>query len=87
MKLKHLTRLTLPLILLLGSQAAIAEEGRYQAYWNGKSYMILDTDRGNMWTFYGDTMVYNGRLDGNDFESPEKASIWKQSHGKWVKQK
>lgn len=86
MKLTRFTRYALAL-LVLSSTAAIADEGRYQAYWNGKSYMILDTDRGNMWTFYGDTLVYNGRLDGDDFESPDKASIWKQNLGKWVKQK
>ena len=86
MKLTRFTRYALAL-LALSSTAAIADEGRYQAYWNGKSYMILDTDRGNMWTFYGDTLVYNGRLDGDDFESPDKASIWKQNLGKWVKQK
>lgn len=79
-------RFLLPL-LLLTSSAALADEGRYQAYWNGKSYMILDTDRGNMWTFYGDTLVYNGRINGDEFDSPKKASIWKQNLGKWVKQK
>jgi len=86
MKITRYTRFILPLLLLVSS-AAVADEGRYQAYWNGKSYMILDTDRGNMWTFYGDTLVYNGRLNGDDFDSPDKASIWKQNLGKWVKQK
>jgi len=73
--------------LILFSSAVIAGAGRYQAYWNGKSYLILDTDDGNMWTFYGDTLLYNGRLKGDDFKSPDKATLWKQSHGKWIKQK
>ncbi len=86
MKLNRFARYALA-FLIISSTAAIADEGRYQAYWNGKSYMILDTDHGNMWTFYGDTLVYNGRIDGDDFDSPDKASIWKQNLGKWVKQK
>ena len=61
-----------------------ADEGRYQAYWNGKSYFILDTDHGHMWNYFGDTIQYNGRIDGDDFVSPIKAKIWQQSHGKWV---
>lgn len=70
--------------LLLQSTASIAGEGRYEAYWNGKSYLILDSDHGHMWVYYGDTMQYNGRIDGDDFKSPEKAKIWQQSHGKWI---
>lgn len=73
---------------LLGATAlsapVLADEGRYQAYWNGKSYMILDTDHGHMWNYYGDTIQYNGRIDGDNFVSPTKAKIWQQSHGKWV---
>ena len=81
-----LTRLCLTTIagLMLISTSAFAGEGRYQAYWNGKSFFILDTDHGHMWNYYGDTLQYNGRIDGNDFSSPEKAKIWQQSHGKWV---
>lgn len=81
-----LTRLCFAAIagLMLISTSVIAGEGRYQAYWNGKSFFILDTDHGHMWNYYGDTLQYNGRIDGNDFASPEKAKIWQQSHGKWV---
>ena len=86
MNLTTLSRILLA-ALFFCSSATLAGEGRYQAYWNGKSYLILDTDDGNMWTFYGDTLLYNGRLKGDDFKSPDKATLWKQSHGKWVKQK
>ena len=47
--------------------------------------MILDSDKGYMWTYYGDTIMYNGRIDGDNFKSPEKTKIWQQSHGKWIK--
>lgn len=70
--------------LALATTSLMAGEGRYQAYWNGKSYFILDTDHGHMWNYYGDTLQYNGRIEGNDFTSPEKARIWQQSHGKWI---
>jgi len=87
MKMKKLFRYAIPALLLITATcSSFADEGRYQAYWNGKSYLILDTDRGYMWSYYGDTIMYNGRIDGNDFDSPDKATIWKQSHGKWVKQ-
>ena len=59
--------------ILLGSNAVLADEGRYQAHWNGKSYLILDSDHGHMWTYYGDSIQYNGRIDGDDFQSPEKS--------------
>jgi hypothetical protein len=72
--------------LLVFSTSLYAGEGRYQAYWNGKNYLILDTDNGHMWAYFGDTMMYNGRIDGNDFISPEKPKIWVQKHGKWVQQ-
>lgn len=72
--------------LLFVTTSVSAGEGRYQAYWNGKNYLILDTDNGHMWTYFGDTMMYNGRIDGNDFVSPEKPKIWNQKHGKWVQQ-
>jgi len=83
MKSRTLLTYILP-ALLLASTVTIADEGRYQAYWNGKSYMILDTDRGHMWTYFGDTIMYNGKLDGDDFKSPSKTKIWQQSHGKWI---
>ena len=70
--------------LMFASGPLLAGEGRYQAYWNGKSFFILDTDHGHMWNYYGDTLQYNGRIDGNDFTSPEKAKIWQQSHGRWI---
>jgi len=65
------------------STSVQAGEGRYQAHWNGKSYLILDSDHGHMWTYFGDSISYNGRIDGDDFESPAKAKIWTQSHGTW----
>ena len=71
-------------IAMMSLGSAHADEGRYQAYWNGKSYMILDSDHGHMWTYFGDTIMYNGRIDGDNFQSPEKTKIWTQSHGKWV---
>lgn len=71
--------------VLLSSNALLADEGRYQAHWNGKSYLILDSDHGHMWTYFGDSIQYNGRIDGDDFQSPEKSTIWQQSHGKWIK--
>ena len=84
MKSKKLLTFVLP-ALLLASSVTLADEGRYQAYWNGKSYMIMDSDRGHMWTYFGDTIMYNGKIDGDDFKSPEKTKIWQQSHGKWIK--
>ena len=83
MKFKN-TALTIMATAALISGTALAEEGRYQAFWNGKSYLILDTDHGHMWNYYGDTLQYNGRIDGDDFDSPERARIWQQSHGKWI---
>ena len=68
------------------SVSAQADEGRYQAHWNGKSYLILDTDNGHMWTYRGDTMLYNGRIAGNDFKPPSATKIWQQKHGKWERQ-
>ena len=73
-------------LLLTASTSVIAAEGRYQAYWNGKNYLIMDTSKGHMWAYFGDTLMYNGRLDGDEFDTPEKISIWNQKHGKWVKQ-
>ncbi len=86
MMLKMKTLFTTALaLLLIASFSSYASSGRYQAYWNGKSYLILDTDNGHMWNFFGNTLQYNGRLDGNDFKSPDEAKIWTQSHGKWIK--
>ncbi len=69
--------------MLTAFSSAQAGEGRYQAHWNGKSYLILDTDSGHMWTFHGNSMLYNGRIDGGEFEPPEEPKIWQQNHGKW----
>ena len=77
---------TLMAAMILSTGSAWAGEGRYQAYWNGKNYLILDTDNGHMWAFYGDTMMYNGKIDGDDFVSPNEPKIWTQKHGKWVQQ-
>lgn len=83
MIIKKILAFALP-VLFIASPVTIADEGRYQAYWNGKSYMILDTDRGHMWTYFGDTIMYNGKIDGDNFQSPDKTRIWQQSHGKWI---
>lgn len=83
-KLKFLTAL-MSCAVVLNSASLIADEGRYQAHWNGKSYLILDSDHGHMWTYHGDSIQYNGRIDGDDFQSPDKSTIWQQSHGKWIK--
>ena len=63
-----------------------AGEGRYQAHWNGKSYLILDTDNGHMWTYHGDSILYNGRIDGNEFDPPKESQIWQQKRGNWARQ-
>ena len=73
--------------VLIGTSSVQSAEGRYQAEWNGKYYLIMDTDRGHMWTFQGDSMIYNGRIDGDEFEPPIEAQIWQQSHGKWTRRK
>jgi hypothetical protein len=65
------------------TSTAVADEGRYQAHWNGKSYLILDTDNGHIWTYRGDSILYSGRIDGSDFKPPEKVKIWQQKYGKW----
>lgn len=77
-------------LLTIGSMvtsASLADEGRYQAHWNGKSYLIMDTDDGHIWTYYGDSILYSGRIDGSNFKPPEKVKIWQQKHGKWEKNK
>jgi len=83
MKRKLVAQLTTLLAFAFFSHSALADEGRYQAHWNGKSYLILDSDAGHMWTYYGDSIIYNGRIKGDEFESPDKAKIWSQSHGIW----
>jgi hypothetical protein len=84
----RLKLITLALVTSLGMafSNAHADEGRYQAYWTGKYFMILDSDDGNIWSYFGDQIMYNGRIDGEDFQSPEKTKIWNLSHGKWVRQ-
>ena len=83
---KKLTLSAFVAISLFNIGALQASEGRYQAYWNGKSYLILDTDNGHMWAYHGDSMLYNGRIDGDEFEPPKQSNIWQQKHGKWVRQ-
>ena len=75
------------IISLLTFTSGQAAEGRYQAHWNGKTYLILDSDNGHMWTYSGTSMLYNGRIDGDEFEAPETPKIWQQNHGRWTKQK
>jgi len=83
---KKLALSTFIAISLLSLGTSQASEGRYQAQWNGKSYLILDTDNGHMWTFHGDSILYNGRIDGDEFVPPKQPTIWQQNHGKWIKQ-
>lgn len=73
-------------ILSLNPGTLLASEGRYQAHWNGKSYLILDSDNGHMWVYHGDSILYNGRIDGDEFEPPKGSKIWKQNHGNWTRQ-
>ena len=75
--------LTLTLITFLIATAGQADEGRYQAHWNGKYFLIVDTDKGHLWTYHGNTMLYNGRVVGDEFEPPEKPQIWEQKHDTW----
>ena len=77
--------LTAGSILTSVTSTVQADEGRYQAHWNGKSYLILDTDNGHIWTYHGDSILYSGRISGSDFNPPEKVKIWQQKHGKWEK--
>lgn len=88
MKLINKASLLALTLLTIGSivtSTASADEGRYQAHWNGKSYLILDTDDGHIWTYYGDSILYSGRINGSDFKPPEKVKVWQQKHGKWEK--
>jgi len=77
--------LTVLLISIGFSQAAIAAE-RYQAHWNGNEYLILDSSQGHMWTYKKGNLVYNGQLDGDEFEPPARPQIWNQFRGKWTQQ-
>ncbi len=70
--------------LLSGSNPAFAGENRYQAHWNGKTYLIVDSDDGHIWTFSNDSMIYNGQVDGDQFNPPETPQIWQQKHGRWT---
>ncbi len=71
-------------ILLLSISAAHAASNRYQAHWNGKSYLIVDSDDGHIWTYRNDSMIYNGQIDGDTFTPPESPQIWQQNHGRWT---
>lgn len=82
---KTISQFVLAIILVVVSSLSLAASGRYQAHWNGKSYLIVDTDKGHLWTYHGDSVLYNGRIDGDEFEPPEEAQIWQQKHGKWSK--
>lgn len=73
------------LLATLFSSAALASANRYQAIWNGKSYLIIDSDNGHLWTFRGNSMIYNGQVDGDEFNPPELPQIWQLKHGKWKK--
>ena len=83
---KRIAVCTVISILMFSANTLQASEGRYQAHWNGKSYLILDTDNGHMWAFHGDSLLYNGRIDGDEFEPPKQSNIWQQKHGKWLRQ-
>ena len=84
-KMTMFAALTLTLTTLLIATPGQASEGRYQAHWNGKSFLIVDSKNGNLWTYHGNTMRYNGRIDGDEFEPPESTQIWEQKHGKWTR--
>lgn len=73
------------LLTVVFSSASYAAANRYQAIWNGKTYLIIDSDNGHMWTFRGNSMIYNGQVDGDEFNPPEVPQIWQLKHGKWTK--
>ena len=73
------------LVTILFSATSFASANRYQAIWNGKSYLIIDSDNGHLWTFRGNSMIYNGQVDGDEFNPPEVPQIWQLKHGKWKK--
>lgn len=81
---KRLT-LTATLVACLLSSSAFAGENRYQAHWNGKSYLIIDSDDGHLWTLRNDSMIYKGQVDGDQFIPPKSPQVWQQLHGKWSK--
>ncbi|MBL7003805.1 MAG: hypothetical protein ISR69_07265 [Gammaproteobacteria bacterium] len=83
--MKKIIITTLAILTLLLSTTSFAGSGRYEAIWNGKSFLIVDSEDGHIWTFRGDTMIYNGQVDGNDFEPPLSSQIWQLKHGKWTK--
>ena len=82
-----ISTISITIFILLTSTAIQAVEGRYQAHWNGKSYLILDSENGHIWTFEGDAMTYSGRVDGKDFIPSESTNAWKRDHGRWQRQK
>ena len=84
---RNLCTLLMTIALMISATFASADEGRYQAHWNGKSYLILDTDNGHMWTYHGDSLLYNGQIDGDEFEPPKKSQIWQQQQGQWKRRK
>lgn len=82
----NLNKIVTAAVIIVGILTSSAyAEGRYQAHWNGKSYLVIDSENGHLWTYHGDSIVYNGRVDGDEFEPPEAAQIWQQRHGKWSK--
>lgn len=83
--MKKTILISLLLVASTVSSIAHAASNRYQAHWNGKSYLIVDSDSGHMWTFQGDRMIYNGQVDGEEFEPPAIPQIWQLQHGKWSK--
>lgn len=79
MKTKRLFLLALALFGLSGP--ALAE--RYNAYWDGKEFLILDSESGHMWSYQKGTLAYNGRIDGDEFVPPKQIQIWNQYRGQW----
>lgn len=84
-RLTKYASLALTLVTLMTATAGQAREGRYTAHWNGKSYLIVDSENGHLWSYHGNTIMYNGRIDGDEFEPPLAPQIWEQKHGKWSK--
>jgi len=82
--MKPLRHYLTALLLLIAFNSVSADENRYQAHWNGSSYLIIDSDEGHMWTKRNDSLIYNGQLDGDSFIPPELPQIWQQKHGRWT---